>query len=369
MRIHSTLNLNQRGAVLLAMMAVLLILVTSAFLASLSLNKQRTQQGFTNAKVLSDAKQALMAYALVQTPAGKLPCPDFDGDGVGDYSGANCRTQRGYLPYRDLSLKEYRDAFNNLIWYAVDANYAKTGGPKINPSLGGQLSIDSQNDIVAVLLAPGTVLVNQQRQNTDNANRVTQYLEADNADGNSARYSKIKDETRNDDILAISALEFWPVMEKRVSYEVSQAIRAYYSASGCNELPWAATASSPGDSVLGEEWGHVPLGIAIPYAGASGCPSALTVPGWIQSHWPDMLYYGFCGPSGAGCITITGDKSGNYEAVLISAGPVLSGQARTSTNISDYLELENADLDMQFEYRDMRNFDGDFNDVVYPFAP
>ncbi|VUD68047.1 hypothetical protein TDB9533_03960 [Thalassocella blandensis] len=369
MKSPSCVKQNQQGAVLLAMMAVIMILVTSAFLASLSLNKQRITQNKNNAKVLSDAKQALIANALVQSPPGKLICPDFDGDGVADYAGSNCRTQRGFVPYRDLSLKHYHDAFNNILWYAVDAAYIKTNGANLNPNLGGQLRIDSAGSYVALLIAPGAVLVNQQRGNSDNANRVAQYLEGENADGNSARYSKTKDDIHNDDVMAISTEEFWPVVEKRVLHETALLLTSYYNTAGCAEYPWAATSPSSGDSVMSNEWGYVPMGVAIPYAGASACPGTLNSPAWLKTHWSDVLRYAFCGPSGAACITMAGDKSGSYDALLVSAGPELEGQSRTSANINDYLEAGNADLDMHFEFRDERNFDDGFNDVVYPITP
>lgn len=369
MKSESTMLNHQRGAALLAMMAVIMILVTSAFLASLSLNKQRIEQNRNNAKALSEAKQALMAYAVVQSPPGKMLCPDIDGDGVADYSGVNCVTQRGFIPYRDLALKHYRDAFNNLLWYAVDARYVKTSGGELNPSLGGQLQVNGESGYVAVLIAPGTVLVNQQRSYSDDSSRVAQYLEGTNADGNSASYSRIRDENHNDEMLVLSDDDFWPVMEKRVLSEIAGLLGTYYRTPGCNELPWAATSASSNDSVLSESWGYVPMGLAMPYGGASGCPASLNAPSWMQAHWIDVLRYGVCGASVSRCITTIGDRVGSFDAIVISAGPPLSGQTRASSNISDYLESANADLNMQFEYRDLRNFDDGFNDGLYPILP
>ncbi len=359
----------QRGAALLAMMAVLIVVVTSAFLARMSLNSQRITQGKENSKVMSEAKQALLAYTIRQTPPGTMICPDFDGDGLADLVGSNCQVQRGFLPYRDLALKDYSDANGNILWYAVDTNYIDSNAVTLNPSLGANLVLDNSGAYIAFIFTPGTIVANQVRRTADDAGDVRQYLEGENADANPARYSTLSSDSNNDRILGISQQEFWHIVEKRVLVSVASVIDAYFNTAGCSEYPWAANNASPGDSAAANEFGYVPFGVTIPYGGAAGCAASLGAPAWMPTHWSDVLRFGFCGPSGADCITLSGDMNATRNALLLSAGPLLSGQARPSANLNDYFENDNADSDMQFDILETRNFNNGFNDVLYPFGP
>ena len=100
-------------------MLVIMILGATAFLVSaLSSSALRTARQETSASVLAQAKEALIGYAASDsTRPGELPCPDINNDGVikitgpdADYSGSNCMSLVGRLPWKTLGLPELRDA-------------------------------------------------------------------------------------------------------------------------------------------------------------------------------------------------------------------------------------------------------------------
>lgn len=360
---------NQRGVAILLLLALLLIVVTTAYVTTVSLNRQRTQSVLKNAAQLSSAKEYLLGFALNQTPPGLLPCPDNDGDGVADVSGGSCLVQRGFLPFRTLSMASGDDAEGNHLWYAVALSYTEIiSGVKLNSSLAPGVAVNGTLPVAAVLLAPGKPLQNQQRSNNDTAAAVAQYLEEQNSDADTTNYVSVNSATNNDELLVLSAAGYWSTVESRVLASAAQSLRDFYSTPGCNQYPWASN-GPPYNSNPGNEVGFLPFATATAYGGAAGCSSALVVPAWLSAHWDELLQYSFCGPSGGGCLQLNGDVAQTANALVIAPGVVLAGQSRPSAALTDYYENENGDSDLEFEYRALRNHSGVFNDVVYIVDP
>ena len=102
--------------------------------------------------------------------------------------------------------------------------------------------------------------------------------------------------------------------------------------------------------------GHLPL------ASDASCTTAnlsADLPAWFAANgWPALVHYhvsGRCVPGTSGCsgsgnwITVTPDTT-SAEAVVITAGPALTGQNRPATTESDLLDsAENADGDEVYE--------------------
>lgn len=125
----------QTGGALLIIMIVMVLFVSSIFLAGLdkangSLAKQkRTDQA------LATAKQALINYALLSDQVsgspgvGYLPCPDSDGDGLSDEPCESTgESAEGWLPWQTLREKPLKDGHGVCLRYAVSGNY------KIDPA-------------------------------------------------------------------------------------------------------------------------------------------------------------------------------------------------------------------------------------------
>ena len=79
----------QRGAVLLTMMLIILIVATTGILATLNSRSSSGASVAENMKAFNSAREALVGYAVslpelnsdpLQIP-GLLPCPDTNGDG------------------------------------------------------------------------------------------------------------------------------------------------------------------------------------------------------------------------------------------------------------------------------------------------
>lgn len=358
------INVKQNGAAVLALLAIALIVFTGYFISTLSINQQRIQRVQKNVHALAKAKEALLGYALSQTPPGILPCPDQDGDGQADIGGTGCAVQRGFLPIQTLNLGPLRDTSGARLWYAVELAYTEAAsGIALNASLRPSLRVNGSRIVAAVILAPGPVLGNQSRTN----NNAREYLEEDNADADTTRYIVNKSDDNNDDLLALPISEFWSLMEKRVLRSAADALNAYRNTVNCGDYPFAANRSAPFDSQAALEIGTLPIGVALPSGSATGCPTAITLPLWLTTHWSGELHYALCGPSGSQCLTVTGDINRQGNALLISPGAAISTQIRPSSMLSEYFEAENNDSDFDFVYYTLGHHNATFNDTLYLF--
>ena len=168
----------QRGIVLLVFAAIFLLGFSSALIYALG--KWRDPVTGTrnhNAEVLQQAKTALIGYVAKEVldlrnndVPGLLPCPETLGSpGTANEGviGSSCKPTNvaaktiGRLPWRTLGLDKLLDASGEPLWYAVSPNWAFDGAtyPVINSGTIGQLSVDSTNDVVAAIIAPGAPLI------------------------------------------------------------------------------------------------------------------------------------------------------------------------------------------------------------------
>ena len=362
-----------RGAALLALLSLVVIVTTTTFLAGVSLNKQRSSNALKNANLLSKVKENLIGYALRQSPPGILPCPDINNDGISDLAGLDCAAQRGLLPYKTLNMSEVRDNESGLFWYGVEINYTReTPGLDLNSSLPSSLQVDGTFGFAAVVIASRGPLIGQNRDEQPavvNFN-VTDYLEGINADADATTYTRIKSDTTNDLALAISHTEYWNTIEKQVLSLINDRLRTYANTINCNELPWASTdTASPHNSTINQEAGRIPFVNATAFGGAVGCPATLNLPGWVEDHWASEIHYSFCGPSGPNCINLVGDLNQTSNAILIAPGSQLIAQARPSLALNDYFEGDNSNLDFQYEFQRDVNHGSIFNDQLFIVFP
>lgn len=272
----------QHGAALIAFM--LIMITGTSFLLVSKLNANLNQGGNVEEtyKSLERAKQSLIGYALttpersgaVPRPGpGYLPCPDTDNDGSANTPcGAG---SIGRLPYATLEEDVLIDDSGEVLWYALSDNF------RFNPALftpmnsetAGQLTVDGQGDIVAVIIAPGHAFSNQQRS-VANINTVASYLENDNSDGDTSFISSLLNDnglTFNDRVIAITRQELMAAVEKRVLSEVALAFNSYRDelgglGVGNESLPWLSPFVDPSVStfvgVPVTSTGHLPIHVA-----------------------------------------------------------------------------------------------------------
>lgn len=189
----------QRGAALLLILLIVLTAVGYSLLTRMNqTNVALARQARTEA-ALAEAKQALIAHALLfgethQTNAtptgglteddvtlvpGTLPCPEQSFFGNEGSESGNCggrgASALGRLPWRSLGLPPLRDGSSECLWYAVSGSYKANWSPDVlNPDSLGQLRVlDAANNVlagatsasraVAAIIAPGPPLAGQDR--------------------------------------------------------------------------------------------------------------------------------------------------------------------------------------------------------------
>ncbi len=176
------LNKHQSGAALILFVTLLVLGATSLFLYQINANKFQIEAQKQTARVLAQAKEALLGFALTyaETHSGQkigyLPCPDNDGNGSAEGS---CFTKGysviGRFPWRTLGLPPLRDGSGECLWYAVSGTYKSKPKQILTKTTQGLFIVKNINgdDIIprtiAIIFAAGKLLDGQNtRASTDN---------------------------------------------------------------------------------------------------------------------------------------------------------------------------------------------------------
>jgi hypothetical protein len=253
----------EAGAALLALLLVLLV-GGSYFLLrdakSLAQHAKLEESRKTSA-ALAEAKVALIGRAIADNNRpGSLPCPDVDNDGDSElFSGLDCPSYNGRLPWRTLRLPDFRDESGERLWYALSPSFRDDDSAQpINSDTAGLLSVDATPDIVAIVFAPGLSFNGQDRP----SNNMADYLEDANGDGDNNFVTRAGDDF-NDHVLVIMRQEQMGAVEKRVLGELDQALVAYRAVYG--SFPWLAPFQQPDiadyGGVAGTAKGQLPVHI------------------------------------------------------------------------------------------------------------
>ncbi|HUW28013.1 MAG TPA: hypothetical protein VMV97_05325 [Sulfuriferula sp.] len=331
---------------LILLVIALGILAATVFVGMLSSSGIQSARDKETAAALAEARAALIGYAASDpNRPGELPCPDYDGDGkitlTGDYTGSNCKSYTGRLPWKSLGLPDLRDGYGEQLWYAVSDTFHANSTALLNSDVPGQLSIagtSPANNVIAIVFAPGPALAGQLRD-AAHANDPANYLEGNNAlGGNNTDFTTANASSIfNDRLLPITNDSLFQVVEKRVARELVTALQAY-ALSNSGNYPYAAPldGSSP-YCLAGNTSGRMPLT-------DSTCP--LNTPTWFSVNaWNNFVYYALA--PGAPMLTV--GATTNVQALIIMAGrrlnkTICAGSpygpqgARPSANICDYLD-------------------------------
>jgi len=114
----------------MAIVLIILTLVVGGALVPLGAQIEQRQRAETQ-RTLDEIKEALIGYTLSH---GVLPCPSDKDAITGNPNGKainNCTTSviaTGYIPWDTLGVNN-KDAWNNLIRYAVATKFADTSNP------------------------------------------------------------------------------------------------------------------------------------------------------------------------------------------------------------------------------------------------
>ncbi|MEX2517477.1 MAG: hypothetical protein WD572_11330 [Gammaproteobacteria bacterium] len=269
----------------------MLILITGAsymLVKKFNANAEVVKREQETHAALMQAKAALIAYAvnypeMNEKPdrgPGYLPCPDqganpmpdplpstYDESLIDGKKEGNCAsssgTTLGLLPYGDLGLTDIRDSSGERLWYGVSQNY-KTHQDityVLNSETPGSIQVDGQDDIVAVIIAPGPPLdfQNGRRGAAEYEALVSgttpsvyivanEYLESENAiyGGGDELYTygeALDAEDFNDHVVAITRQELMQAVERRVTNQARKALAEYYRENA--SYPWLVAHSDP----------------------------------------------------------------------------------------------------------------------------
>jgi len=173
----------QSGAALLAFALLLVVSFSAVLLAMVSKQRSIGEHAIANATVFQKASDALLGYALSYPEIsgnpnivpGRLPCPDFDGDGDADSpcNGAS-QTSIGWLPWRTLGIPPLRDHSGTCLWYVVSGQFKQDAGLSPSSESDGMIIVEDtggnrligavdNSRAMALLMAPGRILGSQNR--------------------------------------------------------------------------------------------------------------------------------------------------------------------------------------------------------------
>ena len=242
----------QRGIALLGLLAV--AVMAFAYVLTSQLNAASRFVGIDrahNAKVLSQAKQALIGYMAQQAALageddpGHLPCPEAPGNFGTANEGIEapfCAAPAvGRLPWRTLGLAKLVDSAGEPLWYAVSSGWHRpnsTTNLTINSDSLGQLALDgAANAAVALIIAPGPAIVVQagglcaaraQNRPAAGAPDLRNYLECGNEASNFT--TSAPGNTFNDQVVRVTETDVIPALEAviadRMQREIAPALKA-----------------------------------------------------------------------------------------------------------------------------------------------
>jgi hypothetical protein len=253
----------QRGAIVVALLAILVLFGTYTMFRSLDIAAVRVERDRVTNEALAKAKEALVAYAVSDANRpGELPCPDVDDDGAAtpgvDYIGSACASLIGRLPWKTLDLPDLRDDSGERLWYAVSDDFHASGPVALNSDTAfrtGNTSLtltgkQAGTGLVALVFAPGAPVVRdgaatlQNRSTAAASLNATNYLDAanaeDNADVNRVFVAADQSQSFNDRILPIHSDDIMWLVQRRAAREYAQHLRDHYDA-WKNAVPPAAT--------------------------------------------------------------------------------------------------------------------------------
>lgn len=264
MRTAPSLPRQQRGALLILLVIALGVLAVTLFVGMLSSSGIQIDRDKKTAAALAEAKAALIGRAVRDdNRPGSLPCPDTNNDdGSADlFTGTQCPSYIGRLPWRTLGLPDLRDGYGERLWYALSNNLRDDASAQpinSNTSLTIQVYASDKvtpltsagNEAAAVIFSAGPVL-NGQTRDIANENIATNYLDQTGtspSDFNNTIATgpfiqgPVKDSAGNivvnDKLLIITRRDLFSVVEKRIANIIMGTGTDSTSTTGLRKYYW-----------------------------------------------------------------------------------------------------------------------------------
>ena len=380
-----TIERAQKGAALLLMLLLFIIAFSTYMVSSLSATQPEVQRQQKTMETLMYAKEALIAWPVLQGNFGKdtyhrpgsLPCPDNNHKGAvdsGNESGtcASGGSSIGRFPWKSFGIEELGDANGEMLWYAVSDNFRKTNMNKkpINSDAQGNLLLYAADgitlltppgeELVAIIFSPGPPLSGQNRSSAPND--ASSYLDNGNGRNNvlaggpfiaGPALNAQGNIVVNDQVIGIGAQELIAAVEKLVLNEAQKALNQFaLNPANGGKYPNPARFDDP-------ECNTIIVDVRSPNvcsSDSSTCIGRLPedsgdttklgsyLPDWfLQNGWGRVITYAVnsgsvVDSSGANCSSPLKVDGQDKTYVIIAPGMARNGQVRPSTTLSNYLE-------------------------------
>lgn len=228
---------DQSGIALIALLVLIVLAGGYAFYRSENISAGRIQEQGKLLHQLARAKEALIAYAIIDTKRpGRLLCPDIIGSGISPLlTRDDCDAYGGWLPGKTLDLTDTSDGYGSNFHYFLSPLF---GGDRISPVLNSEtttnLRLDlplgsASNDIAALIIATRGP------------------LDIRNADDDEYFYNGASDSPDdNDVVVAITRQELMAAVEQRIANELRTCLE-HHAVSADNlqhTYPWPAPLSN-----------------------------------------------------------------------------------------------------------------------------
>jgi hypothetical protein len=155
---------------------------------------------------------------------------DADGEAEFTTNGA-CPNVLGRLPWKTLGFDNpARDSSGESLWYVVSPNFRDDASAQpVNVANKGQVTLDAETDIAALIIGPGRKLGGQgSRGNTFRpTNRIADYLESPTSDNGLTFTTSSATGPVNDAFVAISRKELMFGIAQRAAADLDVQLGAY----------------------------------------------------------------------------------------------------------------------------------------------
>jgi hypothetical protein len=382
----------QDGAALLLILA---LLVTGGLAALFAFASPRTITSEDDARTraaLVEARSALIVRAAMDANRpGSLPCPDTDDDGIAELLvGPNCPSYVGRLPWQTLGLPDLRDAGGERLWYALspslrDDNSAQPINSVETPIQLSVIGAVPMSNVAAIVFAPGPKLGSQSRNTSAEQNDPVNYLEGENANGDTIYQSQTTSSIFNDQLLVITHDHLFGAVEWRVARELRNVLDRYFQA--FHYYPYANDYLDASQKCTASVTrGRIPNPDASPISATCATnadwppivpPPQFAPPAWFTANnWHLLTYYAVapaCAYAGVAG-TLDCNNSGGFlsvngvsgiRAVVIVGSNALGSQPRPCISASDCIEQPLATSN-QYQRQPVSS---SFNDKVVIVAP
>ena len=363
----ATFPKDSNGAALLVMLFLVLVAFSTIIVSQLSRANLEVQRQNKTLEVLAQAKQALIAWSVLNGDTGTnplrrpgaLPCPADPGNpGIQKATcAAGTGTAIGRLPWKTLGIDELRDAYGEPLWYSVSnvfrpapPNYGAINSDRAGTLLlyapdGETLLTPEGDEFAAAIFSPGPPLMNQDRNAAPNA--AASYLDTGNGRNNAnANGPFIAGPARNatgevvvnDLVTGIRAAELIRAVENRVLEEAKIALASYVVLNGA--YPHPAKQDDPDCASAITDVRNPPSCVQDSATCSGRLPDIPSPSTWFQPNgWGRSIAYAVH-DEGIGCTAPLSVDGKAKQYVLIAPGTPRPGQVRTtaSPNLANYLD-------------------------------